>query len=163
CWPSCAPLSTCPPSSTSCARRGRHLNDAFRRFGTLSWSSAWVGWERFSTRAPPFPDGVLDQSDDPRDGPDCLVVIELPVDHETFVRRDAPEHVENRRRGDAVCRRPPRGACLHRAEQRLPLALASLGERRIERPAWLSRVRGNVLEDSRRDVDDVLGPQRCEV
>src|SRR5262249_14866120 len=132
----------------------------FMRFLSLS---RYGGSERCSAQAPAFPDGLLDQSDDPRDRPDCLVVIEPPVDHQTFVRRDAPEHVENRRRGDAVRRWPPRGARLHRAEQRLPLALAGLGERRIERPAWLSRGRGNVLEDPRRDADAVLEPQRCQV
>src|SRR5262249_19450487 len=63
-----------------------------------------------SIRAASFPDRLLGQSDNPGDAPDRLLAIELPVDHQALVRRDAPEHVEHRRGDDALRLRPLRGA-----------------------------------------------------
>ena len=75
---------------------------------------------------------LLDQSDDPRDTPDGLLGIHLPIDGKALVGCHIPQHVEQGRHEHLITRGPLRSRRLDRAEQRCSLALVRIDKRRIE-------------------------------
>ena len=92
-----------------------------------------------SSRTPTLPNRLLDQLDHPSDAPDGPLLVDLPVDDQSLVGRDAPEHVEHRGSDRLFLGRPLGCVCCDGAEQRIALALVRLGEGRIERRSWFGR------------------------
>jgi hypothetical protein len=114
-------------------------------------------------RAPASADRVFDEPHDPSDPTNRVFRSEPPIGDETLVGDDAPEHVEHRRGDRAILRGPPPSRERYRSEQRFTLTLVRRGDGRIPDRARLERKRRNELQDSSRDIGDVLEPESLEI